>query len=201
MKGHIFSSTWMECCTTRSQITNHKITFSGRRNVTEPCKLWKTELLLKSGLCSSATSVQMLGLCRHWWDTAASSQKYISLCFSFNCSQPKGSSHSKGHFLGSVNHQPGLIQYFCLTSKSLSPSWPGVLGCFSKRCWIPQGKFLPGIIKVNGSPHPSSFTENCSYFTFSTELHERALHRGGTAHCKKCMQLFSIIWNTWRIQH
>lgn len=60
MKGHIFSSTWIECCTSRSQITNHKVTFSGGRNVTEPCKLWKTELLLKSGLCSSATSVQQL---------------------------------------------------------------------------------------------------------------------------------------------
>lgn len=147
-------------------------------------------------LCADVGSVQTL--MRH---SCIFTQKYISLCFSFNCSQPKGSSHSKGHFLGSVNHQPGLIQYFCLTSKSLSPSWPGVLGCFSKRCWIPQGKFRPGIIKVNGSPHPSSFTENCSYLTFSTELHERALHRGGTAHCKKCMQLFSIIWNTWRIQH
>lgn len=76
MQGHIFSSTWMEFCTIRSQITNHKITFSGRRNVTEPWKLWKTEVL-KSGLCSSATSVQMLGLCRHWWDT----KSHLTLLF------------------------------------------------------------------------------------------------------------------------
>lgn len=61
MKDHIFSSIWIYCCISRSQITNHKITFSGGRSITESCKLWHMELLLKSGLCSSATFVHDVG--------------------------------------------------------------------------------------------------------------------------------------------
>lgn len=62
-------------------------------------------------------------LCASTGKTAASSQKYIPPCFLFYHSQPRDKSCSKGHFVGSANCQPWLLHNFCLTGKSLSPSW------------------------------------------------------------------------------
>lgn len=137
MKDNIFSSVWTCCCISRSQIKNHKITFSGKSNTTESCKSWHMELPRKSGLCCSATSVHGTGSVKALIWQLHLHQKYICLCFLFYHSQPRGKNCSKSHFVGSINCQPWLLCHFCLTGKSLSPSWNVFFVCFFlKFIWL-----------------------------------------------------------------
>jgi len=158
MKDSIFSSVRTCFYIFRSQIKNHKITFSGKSNTTESCKSWHVELPRKSGLCSSATSVHGTGSVEALVWQLHLHQKYIPLCFLFYHSQPRGENCSKGHFVGSINCQPWLLHHFCLTGKSLSLSqhvfilFFTLFGCFLKRCLITQTMWLLGIIKVNELP-------------------------------------------------
>lgn len=164
MKDSIFSTVWTCCCISRSQIKNHKITFSGKSNTTESCKSWHMELSRKSGLCSSAPSVHGTGSVEALIWQLHLHQKYIPLCFLFYPSQPRGKNCSEGHFVESINCQPWLLCHFCLTWKSLSPSrnvflfafFFNLFDCFLKRCLVTQTMWLLGIIEVNEFP-PSIF--------------------------------------------